>query len=141
MGIPKRQKMWERARKQALKRDHHLCRVLGCKIPKDRVAPHHIIPRDNGGGDSLPNLITLCETHHNMVEPLWRLYSTPCLIENLVYVGTDDETRCLGAVGEVTWQMVVYGGYGRSDLEPLNQKWREAQDWYSDGGRGAQNGV
>lgn len=56
---------WERVRRQALQRDHGLCRVClanGKVTPADAV--DHIIPKSRGGGDDLENLQGICNTCH-----------------------------------------------------------------------------
>jgi hypothetical protein len=50
-------------KRHALHRDGYRCRVPGC-TGSANIDVHHIIFLVNGGKNSLPNLITLCEGHH-----------------------------------------------------------------------------
>jgi hypothetical protein len=51
------------ARKQkVLARDHHRCRVPGCR--STNVDVHHLHPQALGGSHDEANLIVLCEAHH-----------------------------------------------------------------------------
>jgi endogenous inhibitor of DNA gyrase (YacG/DUF329 family) len=49
----------------ALRRDKARCRVCGFDT---LVEVHHIMPRRQGGPDTLDNLITLCPNHHTMAD-------------------------------------------------------------------------
>ena len=49
------------------RRDRYRCQVKGCQR-RSRLSIHHIIPRQEGGGDNPENLILLCEHHHNLIE-------------------------------------------------------------------------
>ena len=49
-------------REACLNRDKYLCQY--CKKKNMTLNVHHIISRANGGADTLDNLITLCERHH-----------------------------------------------------------------------------
>lgn len=40
------------------------CAICGFPPPSDA---HHIVSRGAGGGDDLPNIISLCRAHHNEV--------------------------------------------------------------------------
>ena len=52
----------ENLRKATLKRDNYTCQLCGAE---DTILhAHHIIPRRDGGGDSIHNLITLCAACH-----------------------------------------------------------------------------
>ena len=53
------------AREHALVRDKYTCQYCGKK--NCRVEAHHIIFKSKGGGDTLENLITLCEDCHKAV--------------------------------------------------------------------------
>ncbi len=57
---------WDNLRKLILKRDAHLCQACK-KQGKFTRATHvdHIIPKSKGGTDSMRNLQSLCEYHHN----------------------------------------------------------------------------
>jgi len=56
---------WKLIRGRILRRDKHEC--VRCKT-KNYLSVHHIVPRDNGGGDNDANLITLCGLCHDYAE-------------------------------------------------------------------------
>lgn len=53
-------------RRAILRRDHHCCRVPGCS-KSTFVDVHHIQSREEGGGNEVGNLTTLCGAHHRAV--------------------------------------------------------------------------
>jgi hypothetical protein len=55
----------ENLRIACLMRDGYQCQQCGKR--KCRLEAHHLIYREHGGKDTLPNLLTLCETCHHMV--------------------------------------------------------------------------
>jgi hypothetical protein len=55
----------ENVRKAVLLRDHYACKMCGKQ--KCRLEVHHIQPRRLHGGDSIYNLITLCEMCHHSI--------------------------------------------------------------------------
>lgn len=64
---------WKEKRKEAMERDNHSCRV--CGSPGSFYKPlhvHHVIPvkefDDVSVAHERHNLITLCKTHHRLVE-------------------------------------------------------------------------
>ena len=63
---------WQEARRQALQRDLHLCRVCfeGGQICSSNIQVHHIIPlaEDFSKRADVDNLITLCPFHHEVAE-------------------------------------------------------------------------
>lgn len=66
---------WAEARAAALDRDGHRCtvaRLLGGECA-DRLDVHHVIPvREGGAWYDDDNLITVCQSHHPMVESIRR---------------------------------------------------------------------
>jgi hypothetical protein len=50
-------------RRTVMQRDHHRCRVPGCRSTIF-VDVHHVIGRAEGGDNTVQNLITLCAAHH-----------------------------------------------------------------------------
>ena len=58
-------RLCENLRMAALMRDKYRCRKCGRK--NCRLEAHHIIPRKDGGKDSIRNLTTLCEKCHGKV--------------------------------------------------------------------------
>ena len=60
---------WRKLRRQVLKRDGYQCRVFACNVSGSKnLSVHHIVPRAEGGGDHVENLITLCHAHHDKIE-------------------------------------------------------------------------
>ena len=57
---------WRKVREKALKRDDYLC--VRCR-DEGRITParqvDHILPKANGGGDELGNLMSLCKDCHD----------------------------------------------------------------------------
>lgn len=71
-----------------MKRDGSRCVRCGKTSP---LNIHHIIPWDDGGLTVESNLVVLCETCHDIVEPQAGVYNTRALIENLpIPVQADD---------------------------------------------------
>jgi 5-methylcytosine-specific restriction endonuclease McrA len=59
---------WEKIRGRVYERDNYTCQV--CGKTNGRLAAHHIIPRRDGGQDSMDNLITVCDgVCHKKIEP------------------------------------------------------------------------
>ena len=61
---------WLRIRKRVIKRDRYQCQRCKRFYLEDNLllTVHHIVPRSEGGGNKLSNLITLCFTCHDHVE-------------------------------------------------------------------------
>jgi 5-methylcytosine-specific restriction endonuclease McrA len=60
---------WRRARQAALYRDGRRCGRCGSPAtPFDPLHVHHVVPRSEGGTDTLGNLVTLCALCHPQVE-------------------------------------------------------------------------
>lgn len=65
---------WASVREDVLERDSYKCRF--CEISDEEhrskygrgLTAHHIIPRRDGGPDTLENLITVCQSCHNTLE-------------------------------------------------------------------------
>ncbi len=102
---------WRAIAKVVKARDKHTCK--SCRI-KVGLTVHHIIPREEGGKDYPPNLITLCENCHNEIEELdirdkWQIidyrYSRK-YIKKDKHIVTKETPLC--------WQQWVYGGYKKS---------------------------
>jgi predicted restriction endonuclease len=61
-------------RAAVLKRDGNRCRALlpdGTRCPEDdpsRLEAHHVKPLHAGGRDTLQNGVTLCRSHHRVLE-------------------------------------------------------------------------
>lgn len=62
---------WQKQRKLALQRDNYTCQKCG-KLQSDlrcELSVHHIVPYHDGGGNDLPNLVTVCVSCHFSLEP------------------------------------------------------------------------
>jgi len=53
-------------RRHVLSRDHHTCRIPGCRN-SSCVEVHHIVPRAEGGSNDAQNLVVTCSIHHSAV--------------------------------------------------------------------------
>lgn len=84
---------WIALREKVLRRDGYKCKHCKSFI---YVSAHHIIPRAEGGKDTMKNLETLCEKCHNLIE-----------IGELPVI--DDKP-----IG-VDWHEWVYGGMRKPD--------------------------
>lgn len=94
---------WETIKQRVVWRDFEQCQMCECGYD---LSVHHIKPRDEGGGHDMPNLITLCNHCHDIVE-MEGLRSVS-LIRNWY----DDPVTDNRPVG-LTWQSWVYGGARR----------------------------
>lgn len=54
-------KAYDQLQQDVLDRDRNICRI--CKEWTD-APPHHVVPRSQGGSDSIENLITCCTECH-----------------------------------------------------------------------------
>jgi len=77
------------------------------------LAPHHVVPRDEGGGDDLGNLMMLCDPCHDFIEA--HDYKPRTLKRILFILGdrfpsglSPDEPEIPGEEGD--WREWVYGG-------------------------------
>lgn len=101
---------WKRTRWLCISRDHRKCRRCGAK---KHLTVHHIIPREEGGGNNLENLITLCPKCHDLVEiEGYRTISEICCNDDIKQPVSDiefpDDTDLL-----LDWHSWVYGGSKR----------------------------
>lgn len=54
------------------------CRFPDCDRPPEWTEAHHIVPREEHGPSTLPNLVLLCRVHHRLVhEGGWRVRRGP----------------------------------------------------------------
>lgn len=65
---------------EVLRRDGYRCQFKKCgnrqrKSKRRRLEAHHIVPHSWGGSIDLKNLVTLCVTHHKLVDALLGLYT------------------------------------------------------------------
>lgn len=54
----------QKQRRRALKRDNYRCQICHRTWDETSIHVHHLIPRHEGGQDTLDNLMTLCEDCH-----------------------------------------------------------------------------
>ena len=59
---------WGSIRARVLQRDRYRCTRCNVRKSTRELDCQHVIPRDEGGGDQLSNLLTLCEPCHDWVE-------------------------------------------------------------------------
>lgn len=77
---------WRELRNAALKRDNYICQRCDNRRHSE-LTVHHIMPRSEGGGHDLYNLITLCDRCHDIVEVDDTL-RTAAMIKASLYEGT-----------------------------------------------------
>ncbi len=58
---------WEQLREETLRRDGYRCQR--CFENRGPLQAHHVVPRSDGGPDSLDNLVTLCRPCHGVQHP------------------------------------------------------------------------
>lgn len=105
---------WRSVRWAALRRDKMRCQRCGVhKRYGQGLTVHHIIPRNEGGGHHLANLISLCPECHDLAEIKgWRTKLDICWIE----LKPDIEAPTIIAGREIRdwrdidWRIMVYGG-------------------------------
>lgn len=99
---------WKGIAKVVKARDKHRCQ--SCRI-KVGLSVHHIVPRDEGGKDYPPNLITLCKFCHDEIEELG--LRNRLQIEDFKYGRKYIKRDTTLATNDkpARWQQWVYGGY------------------------------
>lgn len=111
--------IWRRLRLACLRRDGYKCRR--CRKKGKGYQAHHIIPRDEGGGDYLGNLVTLCTKCHDEVEIL-RLRTLPeisCMNDTPVEQKKLTKPCFVEDFERPEWHKWVYGGVRRPQ-EPID---------------------
>lgn len=67
---------WQSVRSKVLERDGHECKFCGVSDEEHTeehgsgLEAHHVIPRADGGGDYIENLVTLCKPCHRKFETI-----------------------------------------------------------------------
>jgi hypothetical protein len=56
---------WKILKNDVFQRDGKRCKVCKSRV---KLSAHHIISREDGGGNNLENLVTLCERCHDKAE-------------------------------------------------------------------------
>lgn len=86
---------WPKIKEMIRERDDYRCQV--CGKTNGKLDVHHIIPRRDGGQDSMDNLITVCDGCHKKIEPIRKRFiisitgDTYCRARNLVSNARNDE--------------------------------------------------
>jgi len=64
---------WDKLRRKVYERDNYTCQRCGYNSRRSKksipIQAHHIIPKSNGGSDTMDNLITLCRCCHGVQHP------------------------------------------------------------------------
>ncbi len=91
-----------------IKEFRSICQACRKYCGKDKLSLHHIIPRDESGGNDYDNLILLCHSCHNQIElRAWEFKS----YDSIVYCFTKRKPRPIKEKECGTnWQSWVYGG-------------------------------
>ena len=85
------------------------CLMCEKKIPVKKLTIHHIMPRSNGGGDNIENLIGLCDRCHNIAE----MYGLDRHDIQNYYNHSNIKEKDISP--ENDWHCWVYGGYRRPE--------------------------
>lgn len=116
---------WRITRGRIKRRDGYQC--ARCKT-KEGLTVHHIVPRDDGGGDHDGNLITLCEECHNYVELACLTLRSEIIgsYDEKVYDAMNNQYRTIKNYGDDVeyrppWHQRVYGG-AKGDTQRQNTK-------------------
>lgn len=102
---------WKTIRRRVFVRDKHRCRRCGNGY---KLTCHHIRPRDDGGDNSLGNLITLCMWCHDTVEiEGWRTIAD-ITVDDSFEIAPDE-------VISDDWHTWVYGSGRNANHVLMNQ--------------------
>jgi hypothetical protein len=105
-------KNWHEIRRAVLERDNYRC--FRCEIYDRRMlSVHHLLPRSEGGGENMENLVSLCNECHNFVEvnnlrtraDIEGSYDAPVEIEEKKEIHHHKES-----FDRPNWHKWVYGG-------------------------------
>ncbi len=99
---------WKAIEKVVKARDKHTCQSCGLKIG---LTVHHILPRDSGGQDYPPNLITLCRYCHDEVEEQCFTVKEQIIDFKRKRKYIKQDHNIVTKENPVKWQQWVYGGY------------------------------
>ena len=105
-----RRRIPKAVRQEVLRRDGHKC--ARCDKSGCRLTMHHIMPRGEGGGDNVENLITLCVPCHDLVERVGilrtrRMIEAGPAVSPAPYLLPNDA---------LDWRTWVYGGARNPNL-------------------------
>lgn len=105
---------WRQIRKAILIRDDYACLRCEKKSKSGKgLSIHHIVPRDDDGGNNYENLITLCHSCHDFVE-VEKLRS---LIEIIGSIDPTESKLEPKKVESDDWRSWVYGGGRNPNLD------------------------
>jgi 5-methylcytosine-specific restriction endonuclease McrA len=99
---------WKAITKVVKARDKHACRSCGIKIG---LTVHHILPREEGGTDFPPNLITLCKYCHDEIEEQGFKVKEQIIDFKRKRKYIKQDPRIVTNEAPIRWQQWVYGGY------------------------------
>jgi len=99
---------WKAIEKVIKARDKHACQSCGLKIG---LTVHHILPREEGGKDYPPNLITLCRHCHDEVEEQGFRVKEQIIDYKWKRKYIKHRPNEVSNEKAVRWQQWVYGGY------------------------------
>jgi len=99
---------WKAIEKVIKARDNHTCKSCGVKIG---LTVHHILPRESGGRDYPPNLITLCKFCHNEIEEQGFTVKEQIVDFKRLRKYIKQDKNLVTKATPTTWQQWVYGGY------------------------------
>jgi 5-methylcytosine-specific restriction endonuclease McrA len=117
---PKNMDKWKLIREAVLVRDNLTC--YRCERT-DNLTVHHLVPRAEGGGDSLRNLITLCSKCHDYAE-VEQLRTRIAILASSDLPNKEAEAReklkpkievRIESFVRPEWHKYVYGGVRRHD--------------------------
>lgn len=96
---------WECLRDEVIRRDKYRCIRCDGQFDMMSLTVHHMIPRANGGGNNIENLISLCSECHDFVE-LKGLHTRADIIGSM----TDSVRYETRGHQPSDWHCWVYGG-------------------------------
>ena len=111
-SFPKLSDEWKELRKFIIKKYHFTCLRCDKRFRAyDDLTVHHLLPREDGGGDNVENLVALCSPCHDFVEcenlrtkaEIIGSYDTPTEDVIVLPEGSADKSR-------PEWHAWVYGG-------------------------------
>lgn len=82
-----------------------------CKkvIDFNHLTIHHIISREEGGGNNIENLIGLCRKCHDFIEPL--------KLNRKEIINYNKRRKMKKKANKNDWHLWVYGGHSRPDMK------------------------
>jgi hypothetical protein len=115
-------KEWRNLKRQCFYRDRWICLRCDRRFHSSELTAHHLIPRANGGPDSIENLVTMCSKCHDYAE-VWALYNRAA-IQGSYDVPVEEEpideeehyeNMRLLDYQRPAWHKYVYGGRKRNE--------------------------